>query len=205
MIKRIIFDIDDTLILFPKNYIDGYNEVIKKYNLNITYKDLYDTIDKYESISKKFDKKTLVDFINQELNTSLDIDFVDYFIKIYNNLDITLNDGVIDTLEFLYKKYELYALSNWFTSSQVARLKKCNILKYFTKVYGGDFYVKPDKNAYLNCCSGLNFSSCLMIGDSFKADIEPALKLGLNVIWVTNDNSSICKTVKNVLELKNIL
>lgn len=205
MIKRIIFDIDDTLILFPKNYIDGYNEVIKKYNLNITYKDLYDTIDKYESISKKFDKKTLVDFINQELNTSLDIDFVDYFIKIYNNLDIVLNDGVIDTLEFLYKKYELYALSNWFTSSQVARLKKCNILKYFTKVYGGDFYVKPDKNAYLNCCSGLNLSSCLMIGDSLRKDIIIPYKMGINVYYLNKNINNNYPSISKITDLKEVL
>ena len=65
--------------------------------------------------------------------------------------------------------------------------------------------LKPALQAFENVIKDIDVKECLMIGDSFKADIEPALKLGLNVIRVTNDNSSICKTVKNVLELKNIL
>ena len=36
MIKRIIFDLDNTLIDFPKDYAKEYGKVINKYNLNIT-------------------------------------------------------------------------------------------------------------------------------------------------------------------------
>ena len=52
---------------------------------------------------------------------------------------------------------------------------------------------------------GYNPSECLMIGDSFKHDIAPALELGMEVIWITKEKSEFYQTIESVYELKNIL
>ena len=52
MIKKVIFDLDNTLIDFPKDYAKEYDKVINKYNLNITSLDLYRIIGVYETNGK---------------------------------------------------------------------------------------------------------------------------------------------------------
>ena len=78
MIKRIIFDIDNTLIDFP-NYEEGYQELLDKYHINKNAKELYDAIGVYEVCGnfKKYDKDSLLMVINDELNLNLDNKFID--------------------------------------------------------------------------------------------------------------------------------
>ena len=68
MIKRVIFDIDNTLIPWENEY----NEEIKKAleDLNINYTELdYEQINKalaeYENVYYTFDKKIMLNYINK--------------------------------------------------------------------------------------------------------------------------------------------
>ena len=46
------------------------------------------------------------------------------------------------------KDKKLVILSNWFTITQIERLRKNNLLQYFDEVYGGDYTIKPHKEAF---------------------------------------------------------
>lgn len=208
MIKRIIFDLDNTLIDFPKNYAKEYDKVINKYNLNITSLDLYRIIGVYESDDKNiyYDKEKMLDLVNKEFNLNLKLDFIDYLLEIISNITDNIDIGVIDTLEYLSKKYELVVLTNWFTECQKERLKKVNMLKYFKNVYGTDIIpMKPRKESFMSVIGDLKSEECVMIGDNLKVDIEVPYELGFNVYHLNKIGTSKYPTIRKIEELKEML
>ena len=207
MIKRIIFDIDDTLILFPKEFETGYKEVLKKHNLNIEPIELYKIIGEYETSGryKYYNIDKLLGLINERLSINLSKDFVDDFFNMYNKLITPVSKDVIDTLKYLKSKYELVTLSNWFTESQKERLKCAGILKYFDKVYGTDIVpMKPLKESFLSVIGDNSVDECLMIGDNFDIDIKVPMDFGMNVYHLTNKGCSY-PTIKKISDLKERL
>lgn len=208
MIKRIIFDIDNTLINSPKNIEEGYQQVLDKFNINYKGSDLYDAIGIYETCGKykKYDKQKLIDTINQTLNLNLDITFMDEFLKMYDNLETKLDIGVKETLEYLSKKYELVCLTNWFTESQENRLKKLDILKYFKEIYGTDKVVmKPMRESYLSAIGNFKPNECVMVGDNLNMDIKIPYELGINVYHLNKNGITKYPTIKKISDLKELL
>ena len=207
MIRRIIFDIDDTLIPFPKEFIDGYKSVLDRYNLDIEPSKLYEIIGEYETSGEYeyYNKEDLLNLINKRLNINLNNDFIDDFFNMYNKLVSRIDDDLIDTLKYLKSKYELVTLSNWFTDSQEERLKCAGIYKYFDKVYGTDIVpMKPRKESYIKASDNRNLSECLMIGDNYEMDIKVPLELGMNVYQLTNKDTNY-PSIKKISDLKDVL
>ena len=101
MIKRIIFDIDNTLIDFPESYKEGYQQILDKYKINKTYEDLYNAIGVYEECGKydKYNKEDLLKVIKHELNTDLDNNSLDDYFAMYNNLNTNVSNNIKETLE----------------------------------------------------------------------------------------------------------
>ena len=56
MIKRIIFDIDGTLLDTNNDCIKVYTEFIKNKGLNVSSIDIYNVIDEYDSLDRNYDK-----------------------------------------------------------------------------------------------------------------------------------------------------
>ncbi len=208
MIKRIIFDIDNTLIDVPETIEEGYQQVLDKFNINYKGSDLYDAIGVYETCGKykKYDEQKLIDTINKYLNLNLDITFMDEFLKMYDNLETKLNDGVKETLEYLSKKYELVCLTNWFTKSQENRLRKLDILKYFKEIYGTDKVVmKPLKDSFLSAIGNFKPNECVIVGDNLNVDIKVPHELGINVYHLNKNGKTKYPTIKNISDLKELL
>ena len=207
MIKRIIFDIDDTLIPFPKGFEEGYKKVIEKYNLYIEPKELYKIIGEYETSGKYkyYNVDELLKLINKRLNTNLGESFVDEFFNMYNKLITPVDSSVIETLEYLKDRYELVALSNWFTDSQKERLKCSGIDKYFKEVYGTDIIpMKPLKESFLSVIGDKKIEECLMVGDNFDVDIKVPYDMGMNVYYLTSKETNY-PSIKNISDLKEML
>ncbi len=207
MIKRIIFDIDNTLIDFPK-YEEGYQNVLDKYHTGKKAVDLYKAIDVYEKCGKfeLYEKNNLLKVINEELNLDLDNNFLEDYFTMYNKLITPFSESIKDTLDYLSKKYELVTLSNWFTFSQEARLKKADIYKYFTKVYGTDIVpMKPKKEAFIKVIGNHEIEECLMIGDSIKMDIEVPNEMGMKVYYLNKGKKSNYPCIERLEDLKEML
>lgn len=69
--KKIIFDLDNTLMMFDKKYINTYCDVLKNNNLDSSYYQalsLFESVGKYEMQGNKYNKQELLDFINKDLN-----------------------------------------------------------------------------------------------------------------------------------------
>ena len=208
MIKRIIFDLDNTLIEFPKDYNKYYDKVINKYNIDISSKDLYGIIGLYETNGKNiyYNKDKMLNLINKEFNLNLKIDFIDYFLEIIATLVTPFNNDIKETLEYLSSKYELVVLTNWFTDCQKQRLKEVDIFKYFNKVYGTDIIpMKPNKECFMSVIGDLKPEECLMIGDNLEVDIKVPYELGMNVYHLNKYGTSKYPTIKKIEELKEML
>lgn len=209
MIKRIIFDIDNTLIDFPKDYEVYYQQILDKYNVRKTALDLYRAIGSYEdSFENKqfYDKEKLLETINIKLGVNLGKDFIDDYLKMYSKLITKVSENVIDTLEYLSNKYEVVALSNWFTFNQKERMEYAGILSYFDEVYGADIVpIKPNKESFLYAIKDRKLDECLMIGDSIRADIKVPYEMGMNVYYLSLDNNTEYPTINSIERLKEIL
>jgi len=92
-----------------------------------------------------------------------------------------------ELLDYLYPKYPLTIISNGFIEVQYKKLRSSNLEHYFTHIVlsEGAKALKPDKRIYeyamqLNNASA---SECLMIGDSYEADIVGARNAGIDQVY----------------------
>ena len=208
MVKYLLFDLDDTLIEWKDEYISTFYNTFKKLNLDYdddTVNRLNELVDEYEDTFPMYTKENFLKYLNEKCNTTLPPEFVDVLINEQCDCYIKYTKEEIETIEYLSKKYELICLTNWFTKPQVERLKGAGIYKYFKTVSGGDEHkLKPDKEAF-NIVENKN--ECIMIGDSLKKDIYPALELGMQAILISQEDikDPRFKTIKNITELKEML
>ena len=209
MIKRIIFDVDNTLIIWKKEYISALEKVMKEYNLHFDSKIIDDIISSLEYKYATLSKEILLQEINSNCHLNLDIEFINKLFEEQGKLAYEDKD-VINTLRYLNNKYELVILTNYFTEVQTKRLEKAGILKYFKKIYGGDsILLKPRFEAFSKACGNLKKEECLMVGDNYDFDIRSAFEFGIKVIACDyyNNLPSSDKYIKitKFTDLKDIL
>ena len=209
MIKKIIFDLDNTLIDWKDEYIFALKNVIK--NLSLDYddnkiKEIDTALTDYETHFITYTKENFLKFLNERCNINLPKKFVDMLIEEQGKCFEIYEKEKLDTIKYLSTKYELICLSNWFTYTQVKRLKGAGISKYFSIITGGDEHeLKPSIKAFDIID---NPSECIMIGDNIKNDILPALELGMQAILITKKevkSDPRYKIIRNLEELKEML
>ena len=189
MIKKIIFDLDFTLMDWEDEYIFAITNAVTKLNLDYDDKKIKEIdyiLTIYEKEHSIYEKEKFCNFLNERCDVKLPLEFVDMLLEEQTKCYREFTESEIETLEYLSSKYELFVLSNWFTYTQRKRLENAGILKYFSKVSGGDEReLKPSLKAFDIVDKK---EECVMIGDSIKHDIEPALKLGMQAILMTKKN-----------------
>ncbi len=213
MIKKIIFDVDDTLIMWKEKYVSVLNNILKEYNIYDKEKsDLINHyIDIYEHDNDFLEETRFLNYINSNCNLNLNLDFVEKLKQEQSKCFEKASDSLIETLEYLSSKYELVILTNWWTTTQKNRLKNAGILKYFKEVYG-DGYQKPTKEAFLRAVGNNKIEECIMVGDNLISDIKGALDIGMKAIWYNSKNKENKEnniegfiTIKDLTKLKEIL
>jgi FMN phosphatase YigB (HAD superfamily) len=191
MIKKVIFDLDDTLIINKIDVMNNYDYILKKYNMNTTINELYDVIGSYEVSTNKYDRYELLDLINNYYKSNYSIELVDDIIDAVGEWTYEAPKEVVDTLEYLSNKYELYVLTNWFHKSQEQRLKTAGILKYFKDIRSAEIVTKPNEEAFKQFFNDCTPGECVMVGDSIKMDIEVPNKLGMKTILCDFKNKGL--------------
>ena len=209
MIKTVIFDLDFTLMDWEDEYIFAITNVINKLNLGYSkekIKEIDDVLATYEKEYTMYENDKFCEFLNRKCNINLPLEFVDMLLEEQTKCYRKFTESEIETLEYLSSKYELIVLSNWFTYTQKKRLENAGILKYFTKVSGGDEReLKPSLKAFDIVDKK---SECVMIGDSLNNDILPALKLGMQAILITKKNVKKdlrYRQIRKIEDLKEML
>ncbi|MDE5539107.1 MAG: HAD family hydrolase [Bacilli bacterium] len=203
-IKRIIFDLDNTLITWKKEYLCGIKQAVEEFNINCPYEKI-DALDAtYEA---NYDFYSIENF-QDHIKKSLDLDVPKEFIsKWLENIGKTNgeNPEVNKVLEYLSSKYELVVLTNWFQDCQAKRLETARMREFFLEVIGGDKYIKPNPKSYLSACGPHKPEECLMIGDNLKLDVQGALNTGLKAIYLSEKPEPGITTIKSIQELMEIL
>ena len=211
--KKIIFDLDNTLMMFDKKYINSYCKVLKNNNFDSNYDQalsLFESVGRYEMQGKKYNKQDLLDFVNKDLNKNYKMKLVDEILDIIGTCWINpVSLELVDTLKYLSTKYELYVLTNWFTAPQAKRLENVGILKYFKKVVGADMVSpKPALEAFSYIIKDANLKDCMMIGDNIDIDIKGALNAGIKTIlydYKNIYNGFTGNRITKIEELKEML
>ena len=207
--KKIIFDLDNTLLFISDEWIDAYNFFIDKYNLNVSAKELYSTIGTIEKnnpdiyITKQF----FIDYINDKLSLDFDEQKCDELLEIYAKIPLKNIEVVENILAYLSNKYELIAYTNWFTDNQILRLKINKIDNYFSKILGWDVLpVKPSMKG-LREIVGNNINNYIFIGDNIDMDIKLPVSIGIETIFYNRKVifQDEYKEIRNIDELKGIL
>lgn len=188
MIKRLIFDVDGTLIV-GVNFVSSIEATLKKMNLysKENVEKFLVAIKTYESKYNSYNKKDYLKLFGDFLGVELKENFIDVFFDELKFCIPDRNENLINKIEELSKNYELVLLTNYFGISQMNRLNNMGIGKFFTEVYGEEL-IKPNKSAYINACGYNKPKECIMIGDDLVLDIENAKNLGLNTIFVNSKN-----------------
>jgi putative hydrolase of the HAD superfamily len=106
----------------------------------------------------------------------------------------------------------LYLITNGFRNVQSNKLKNSGINNFFISVYDSETcgVKKPNPLIFNHALdnSGCIAKESVMIGDSFEADIQGSLAVGMNAIHYINlgeKEHTECIIVNNLLSIKKIL
>ena len=213
MIKRVILDIDNTLIPWIEEYDKEINKILDELNIEYTnedYNNILEAMSAYENEYYTFNKKIMLDYINQYTNKKYPIEFINNIIDSWANcVPDKIEKETIETLKYLNSKYELVILTDWFGNQQSNRLEKLDILKYFQKVYSAEKTKrKPFKEAFIQAIGNNSPEECIMIGDNLERDIKGALNAGLNAVYYNPNHKEFdvgCPDIARIEELTEIL
>ena len=210
MIKKIIFDLDNTLLFLSDEWEENYKRFIDKYNLNISANDLFLCIGNFERNMKNIvvSKQKLSEYVSNDLFIDFTTNMILELLEIYDNTSLLNTDTIYDILNYLSEKYELIAYTNWFTDDQIKKKKKYDLDKFFTKVYGWDILPKkPSKEGLSEIIKNDDIENYIFIGDSIELDLEVPYSIGIATIFYNRKNikQNKYKEIFKIEELKNIL
>ena len=219
-INRVLFDYDGTLIIHDAenegrrvvNMLGAGEEQINEFEkrLSIFFAHYFSVTNRkmtYELYLANLEK-----VINPMELFGVSVVALDEAMKENCKQTTTLANNAKETLEYLVGKgYQLCVLTNGFYSDQVDDMKRKGIFEYFEKVYAWDnFYTKPDRRAFIRALAGTEPVHNVMIGDSLRADIEPAKKMGIYTVGINMPNlaevyMSPDTVITDLSEIKTIL
>lgn len=189
MIKRIIFDIDGTLIT-GVDFSSYVANTLKKYGIEDIEKtkQFLLNIKEYEKTYNSYDRNLYLKFFGDKLGCELDNHFLEIFFQELRKA-IPENAEKIKSMLAVMNEYELVLLSNYFEESQRNRLTAMGINDYFSEYYG-ESIIKPNELAYRQAQRIYQPSECVIVGDDKRLDIDVPKSLGFKTIYV-NENGDI--------------
>lgn len=205
-IKRIIFDLDNTLIPWSNEYLEAVKKAVAEYNIPISYEEMDGAYATYEEYYSNYTYENFGKHIKEQLGIDVSLEFIKAWIEYLGEMAMPATDELKDTLEYLKSKYDLAVLTNGFADSQSNRLITAGIREYFTEVYGSEKYNKPDPRSFIDACGSYSPEECLMVGDIYDVDYKGAIAAGLQAIHYNKKEDGDGKTrVRTLSELKEIL
>lgn len=200
--QNIFFDLDDTLWAFSENSRDTFEEVYLKYKLDA----YFNSFDHYYNLYQKRNLELWDEYAKGKV-TKAGLNDQRF---LYPLQAVGLNDPELakrfandffsfvptktklmpyakEILEYLAPKYNLYILSNGFAELQAQKMKSSGIDGYFKKIILSEDIgvMKPYPEIFHFALSATQseLKESIMIGDSWKADIEGAKGIGMDQVF----------------------
>ena len=227
--KDLFFDLDHTIWDFELNSKETLWDLHLKYELEAKGINNFDEFYSIYSVHnhKLWDRYTK-GFIKQEelrwkriylslldykiadeaLSKEMSVDYLDILPNKKNLFPYT-----IEILEYLKSKdYSMHLITNGFESVQFKKIKNSNLADYFTQVITSEASnsLKPNKEIfeYALKVSNANVETSIMIGDNEDADIQGAINVGMDSIFVNHlqiqPTVPATHTITHLKELENI-
>lgn len=191
MIKRLIFDVDGTLIR-GVTFTNSIERTLKRFNIysEENVRSFIEATRTYENSHDNYNKADYTAHVEKLIKTKVPDNFLATFFDELRTCTEPINQELIEKLQTLSEKYELVLLTNYFAESQLNRLNTMEIGKYFSECYGEN-KIKPNREAYISACGNNKKSECIMIGDDAFLDIRRAKQEGLNTIFVNTKKINV--------------
>jgi putative hydrolase of the HAD superfamily len=227
--KDLFFDLDHTIWDFELNSKETLWDLHLKYELEAKGINNFDEFYSIYSVhnhklwdrySKGFIKQeelrwkriylSLLDYkiADEALSKEMSVDYLDILPDKKNLFPYT-----IEILEYLKSKdYSMHLITNGFESVQFKKIKNSNLADYFTEVITSEASnsLKPNKEIfeYALKVSNANVETSIMIGDNEDADIQGAINVGMDSIFVNHlqiqPTVPATHTITHLKELENI-
>ncbi len=204
-IKHIFFDLDHTLWDFNKNSKLTFQQIFNDQNMVM---DMNAFEEVYMPINERYWKLYREERVNQSslrygrlkdtfdaLSLRVKDETINLIAKEYiNNLSsfTHLVEGTIDLLDYLKQKYQLHIITNGFDEIQYKKLNNSKIADYFDVIVTSDSVgvKKPNPRVFEYAVKSAKSiaQDCVMVGDSYEADVLGSFKTGMIPIHFSDNN-----------------
>lgn len=205
-ITDIFFDLDHTLWDFDRNSAVAFATIFSKHKIGV---ELSEFLRVYEPLNNSYWERYRKNEINKEelrfkrlhdtfsaLNCSVSHQQIellcdDYIVHLPDSNH--LFPGTMETLDYLFEKYNLHIITDGFHSVQHQKLQNSKIDHYFKTVTTSEEVgaKKPDPKIFQEALKKANSekSKALMIGDNLQADVLGAINFGMQAIHYSKEKS----------------
>lgn len=196
----ILFDLDDTIYNLADSFTKTHKAVFPDWDMDTEAAFPVSRVKSYEamrlvsqgSISKDEEFPYRVKETYAEYGFTVSEDKAREFERVYREFQgkITIFDGMAEVLEFAKKNFEgIRLFTNGRSDHQRAKAASLGMGAFFAddEIFVSEElgYFKPDIRAFeeVEKRMGMAPDRLLMIGDTYSADIESAIKRGWKTIW----------------------
>ena len=197
MIKCLLMDVDDTLLDFPWSERNAIHRTYEALGTPMT-DEMYE---RYHTVNRRFwmayergeiergeIHRTRWSRIFSALGIEADGEAFEYAFLAAIPSHVVPVEGALELLSYLAKKYPLFAASNAPHAQQLNRLKSAGMLDFFKDVFTSERLgaAKPSSAFFEGVFSALPEAKpgeCVMIGDSYEADVLGAARAGMQTIF----------------------
>ena len=205
--KKFIWNLDETLLSGDFSYENIYfKEKLQGQDIECFLQNKHDYLIEYERTFFKYDVKLLSDFLSLKSGIVIDETVIRGWNEHNKTIPDTIHMGAEEVLSYLQSKgYQNILYTNWFKDVQKERLRRANLLEYFSEIYGGEFAIKPNAVGYKKIIKDVNPNEVVMIGDNIINDVLVPRSIGItsyhyDPLDKNNDKNKI-KTLGKIKEM----
>ena len=197
----LLFDADNTLLDFDKDEHQALVRTLEDYGVPVTEENISTYVNINKSLWKKIETGEITKPILKRTRFRLFFDAIgfecdedplsvnEHYLALLGEGGNTLPGAVELCKELKNEGYDLYIVTNGVAATQAKRLKKAELLSFFTEVFVSETvgYQKPRKEYFdyvLNTVKEKDTSKILLVGDSLSSDIQGAMNVGLPCCWL---------------------
>ena len=224
-IKHVFFDLDHTLWDFEKNSGATFKSIFEELNFDFSlevFLDFYNPINHYywKQYRENMISEVELRYLRLEKTfEAMKVPFTPSLLERVAELYIQqlsthteLFEDTISVLEYLSSKYTLHIITNGFEHVQQRKLENSGIAHFFKTVLTAEKIgvKKPHPTIFLSAMKTAEVlpEHTMMIGDSLEADIQGALKLGMQAIHFNSHKEAYheeCLIIDQLSDLTNLL
>ena len=224
-VQHIFFALDHTLWDFEKNSGATFKSIFEELNFEFSleqFLDFYNPINHFYWKQYRENRISEVELRYLRLkktfeamevpSTAAIIDRVSELYIQQLSKHTELFEGTVSVLEYLSSKYTLHIITNGFEHVQQRKLENSGIAQFFKIVLTAEKigFKKPHPTIFISALKKAEVlpEHAMMIGDSLEADIQGALKLGMQAIHFNSHKETCheeCLIIDQLSDLTNLL